>query len=141
MAVYLRRGQYQFSCSLLNLAPDAATHKIYQLQQLTAFSAFLCVIIIFLCPETYPPILIKRLAISLRASTGDHRIISRLEVEEQAVALAGVPRMTRWKRESIRVLGTPFIMLATEPIVGLLSLFMALTYGLGKRLFLLDICM
>ncbi|KAK4703624.1 hypothetical protein P7C70_g2592, partial [Phenoliferia sp. Uapishka_3] len=67
---------------------------------LTAFSALLFVFVIFACPETYPPIIVKKIARELRESTKDDRIISRLEWEEMATR--GIPKKERFKAEANR---------------------------------------
>lgn len=67
---------------------------------LTAFSAVLCVLVIFACPETYPPLLVTHLAKELRKTTGDERIVSRLEYAE--IVSRGTPPWTRFKSEATR---------------------------------------
>lgn len=100
---------------------------------LTAFSIILLLLVIFFCPETYSPLIISRLAIQLRSDMSDDRITSRLEMEEEATR--GIKISSRIKKETIRVLGTPFIMLVSEPIVGLLTAYMSIAYGLIYILF------
>lgn len=45
-------------------------------------------------------------------------------MEEEAAK--NVPAVERFKKEAIRIFATPFIMLFTESIVGLLTLYMAI---------------
>ncbi|KAI0682794.1 MFS general substrate transporter [Cytidiella melzeri] len=70
-------------------------------------------------PETYPPVILKRRAVRLRKETGDENI--RTEQE-----LFKVPFAQMMQDTLIR----PFQMLLTEPILLLLSLYIALIYGL-----------
>ncbi|PSR77626.1 hypothetical protein PHLCEN_2v7816 [Hermanssonia centrifuga] len=70
-------------------------------------------------PETYAPVLLKKRAARLRKETGDKTIMTQQE-------LFKVPFSQMLKDTLIR----PFVMLFTEPILLLLSLYVALIYGL-----------
>ncbi|KAM0754769.1 MFS general substrate transporter [Meredithblackwellia eburnea MCA 4105] len=105
----------------------------YTFVVLTAYSAFLCILTIFACPETYPPIIVTKLARKLRKETGDERIVSRIEFEERASR--GTPKLERFKAETKRIVGTPLIMITSEPIVIFITAFMSFVYGLIYLLF------
>lgn len=81
---------------------------------LTVISAVIWVFTVCACPETYAPVILSRLAATLRVETGDDRIVSRLEFEE--MASRGTPALKRFKAEASRVLKTPFVMLFSESI-------------------------
>ncbi|KAI0761141.1 MFS general substrate transporter [Irpex lacteus] len=70
-------------------------------------------------PETYAPIILKRRAVALRKETGDKNICTEQE-------LFKVPFSQMMQDTLIR----PFEMLVTEPILLLLSMYIALIYGL-----------
>ncbi|GAA6002243.1 hypothetical protein JCM10207_003143 [Rhodosporidiobolus poonsookiae] len=84
-------------------------------------------------PETYSPVILSRVAKRLRTQTGDERFRSGLELAE--MESRSKPRAERIKAEAWRLLGTPLIMIAAEPIVTLTALFMACVYGLIYLLF------
>ena len=75
-------------------------------------------------PETYAPVILKRRAKKLRKETGDPNIMTEQEMFK-------VPFSEMMKDTLIR----PFEMLATEPILLLLSMYIALIYGLLVSLF------
>ncbi len=87
---------------------------------------FAGVMAIFKCtiPETYSPVILKRRAQRLRKETGDLNIATEQE-------LFKVP----FSQLIVETLIRPFQMLATEPILLLLSLYIALIYGLLVSLF------
>lgn len=64
----------------------------------------------------------------MREERRDERIVSRLQYEE--MLSRGTPPAQRFRAEVSRLFGTPLIMLATEPIVGLTTIYMAAAYGL-----------
>ncbi|GAA5824765.1 hypothetical protein JCM3770_007148 [Rhodotorula araucariae] len=99
----------------------------------TCFSAVLCCAVVFTLPETYPPVLVTRVARRLRQETGDTRIRSALELAE--MESRGLPRWTRVRREAWRLLGTPLIMITTEPIVAAVAAFASCCYALIYLLF------
>ncbi|EKM53821.1 uncharacterized protein PHACADRAFT_211461 [Phanerochaete carnosa HHB-10118-sp] len=70
-------------------------------------------------PETYAPVILKRRAARLRKETGDGNFAT-----EQELFMVPLSRML------VDTLVRPFVMLATEPILLLLSLYIALIYGL-----------
>ena len=70
-------------------------------------------------PETYAPVILKRRARKLRKETGDPNIATEQE-------LFKVP----FSQLLVETLIRPFQMLLTEPILLLLSLYIALIYGL-----------
>ncbi|KAF7799594.1 hypothetical protein EIP86_010832 [Pleurotus ostreatoroseus] len=76
-------------------------------------------LLMFTLPETFAPVILKRRAKKLRKETGDDKICTEQE-------LFKVPFSEMMKDTLIR----PFAMLATEPILLLLSLYIALIYGL-----------
>lgn len=88
--------------------------------------------LMFVCkatiPETFAPVLLKARAKKLRKETGDKNICTEQE-------LFKVPFSQMMADTLIR----PFQMLLTEPILLLLSLYIALIYGLlVSCLFILD---
>ncbi|GAA6050966.1 hypothetical protein NBRC10513_000880 [Rhodotorula toruloides] len=97
------------------------------------FSAALCIAVLFFLPETYPPVLISRLACQLRKETGDERIRSALELAE--MKSRGTPRVQRFRAEAWRLLGTPIVMISTEPIVAAVAAFASCCYALIYLLF------
>ncbi|BGP23471.1 hypothetical protein JCM10295v2_002367 [Rhodotorula toruloides] len=97
------------------------------------FSAILCVAVVFFLPETYPPVLVSRLARQLRKETGDDRIRSALELAE--MKSRGTPRVQRFRAEAWRLLGTPIVMISTEPIVAAVAAFASCCYALIYLLF------
>lgn len=70
-------------------------------------------------PETYAPVILKRRAQKLRRETGDENMVTEQE-------LFKVP----FSELLIDTLVRPFVMIVTEPILLLLSLYIALIYGL-----------
>ncbi|GAA6050969.1 hypothetical protein NBRC10513_000882 [Rhodotorula toruloides] len=97
------------------------------------FSAVLCIAVLFFLPEIYPPVLISRLARQLRKETGDERIRSALELAE--MKSRGTPRVQRFRAEAWRLLGTPIVMISTEPIVAAVAAFASCCYALIYLLF------
>ncbi|KAJ5551655.1 hypothetical protein N7461_006353 [Penicillium sp. DV-2018c] len=86
---------------------------------LAAFSGTVWIFGSLLIPETYAPVLLRRRAARLSKLTGKvYR--SKIEIEQGKVSL----------KESFKVsLSRPWILLFREPIVFLLSLYMAIIYG------------
>jgi hypothetical protein len=83
------------------------------------------VIGVSLVPETYPPAILRARAQKLSSLTG-HIYRSRGDIEQGKVPLAKVYSLT---------LSRPWIFLLREPIVLLLSLYMAIIYGTLYMLF------
>ena len=79
-----------------------------------AMFAFKCTL-----PETYAPVILKARAKRLRKETGDENILTEQELFKVPLSELLVDTLVR-----------PFGMLATEPILLLLSLYIALIYGL-----------
>lgn len=86
---------------------------------LACFSGAVWIIGSLVLPETYAPVLLRRRAESLTKHTGKiYR--SKLEIDQGKISL----------KESFKVsLSRPWILLFREPIVFLLSLYMAIVYG------------
>lgn len=92
---------------------------------LAAFSGVLWLCIIFLLPETYAPVLLRRRAAKLSAITGEvYR--SKLDIERGPVPLGQTLKTA---------LSRPWILLFREPIVLLLSIYMSIIYGTLYMLF------
>ncbi|KAJ5151732.1 MFS general substrate transporter [Penicillium capsulatum] len=87
---------------------------------LAVFSGVVWLAVIFLLPETYPPLLMRKRAAKLEKITGKvYR--SSLETEQTSLPV---------HKTLIVALSRPWVMLFTEPIVLLLSLYMAIVYGI-----------
>lgn len=93
----------------------------------TILSGAIAVAVVFALPETYAPVILSGVARRLRQETGDERIRSALEIE--VLKSQAVPAKARLKREAKRLLGTPFIMMATEPIVAAVAAYMSCCYA------------
>ncbi|KAI1758592.1 MFS general substrate transporter [Hypoxylon sp. FL1150] len=92
---------------------------------LAAFSGTLWILGTLLVPETYAPVLLRRRATKLSQMTGKH-YISLIDRDHERISLG----------ESFKIaLSRPWILLFTEPIVLLLSLYMAIIYGTLYMLF------
>ncbi|PYI32567.1 bicyclomycin resistance protein [Aspergillus indologenus CBS 114.80] len=89
------------------------------------FSGALWILGMLFVPETYSPVLLQRRAALLSAQTQKvHR--SRLDADKPPLDLCGVLKVN---------LARPWVLLAREPIVSLLSLYMAIIYGILYMLF------
>ncbi|KAJ5925150.1 hypothetical protein N7454_007789 [Penicillium verhagenii] len=92
---------------------------------LAAFSGVLWLCIIFLLPETYAPVLLRRRAAKLSEMTGQvYR--SKLDIERGPAPLGKTLKTA---------LSRPWILLFREPIVLLCSIYMAIIYGTLYMLF------
>lgn len=92
---------------------------------LAAFSGALWLCIIFLLPETYAPVLLRRRAAKLTEMTGQvYR--SKLDIERGPVPMGKTLKTA---------LSRPWILLFREPIVLLFSIYMAIIYGTLYMLF------
>ncbi|KAH9832884.1 MFS general substrate transporter [Rhodofomes roseus] len=82
---------------------------------------FAGVIAIFCCtiPETFAPVLLKRRAARLRKETGNPNITTEQELFKRPLSDIVIETLIR-----------PFQMLVTEPILLLMSMYIALIYGL-----------
>ncbi|KUL88762.1 hypothetical protein ZTR_03564 [Talaromyces verruculosus] len=77
------------------------------------------VALVFLVPETYHPVLLKRKALRLRKETGDQRYIAPIEKMDKSVA-----------QTVIRSCYRPFQLLTLEPMVLCLCLYSAVLLGI-----------
>ncbi|KAJ6011928.1 hypothetical protein N7499_013101 [Penicillium canescens] len=92
---------------------------------LAAFSGLLWLCIIFLLPETYAPVLLRRRAEKLSALTGNvYR--SHLDITRGPVPMSKTLKTA---------LSRPWILLFREPIVLLFSIYMSIIYGTLYMLF------
>ncbi|OAQ58706.1 multidrug resistance protein [Pochonia chlamydosporia 170] len=92
---------------------------------LAAFSGAVWILGSLLVPETYAPVLLRQRAAKLSKMTGKH-YVSKLDHDRGKVTLA----------ESFKTaLSRPWILLFKEPIVLLLSVYMAIVYGTLYMLF------
>ncbi|TWU70638.1 hypothetical protein ED733_000411 [Metarhizium rileyi] len=92
---------------------------------LAAFSGFVWILGTALVPETYAPVLLRQRAARLSKMTGKH-YVSKLDHDRGKVTFA----------ESFKTaLSRPWILLFKEPIVLLLSIYMAIVYGTLYMLF------
>lgn len=82
------------------------------------FTGTLWILGILFIPETYPPVLLKKRASRLHAETGK---VYRSKFEEKE--LIALPKLFK------TALSRPWILLFREPIVLLLSIYMAIIYG------------
>ncbi|KAI5481696.1 carnitine O-acetyltransferase [Pseudohyphozyma bogoriensis] len=100
---------------------------------LTAISGVILLAVVFACPETYPLVILNKVARELRESTGDDRIVSRLELG--SILTRDLAKLPRMKSDAKRILATPFVMLVQEPTVIAITLYMLLAYGMIYLLF------
>ncbi|KAJ5172786.1 hypothetical protein N7492_005379 [Penicillium capsulatum] len=92
---------------------------------LAAFAGALWLCVIFLLPETYAPVLLRRRAAKLSAMTGKvYR--SKLDIARRPAPLGQTLKTA---------LSRPWILLFREPIVLLLSIYMSIIYGTLYMLF------
>ncbi|KZT67533.1 MFS general substrate transporter [Daedalea quercina L-15889] len=91
---------------------------------LTFFSGGCLTLVIFTLPETFLPIIIVRKAQRLRKETGDDRYWAPFERKTDTIG-----------RHLRRVLGRPFIVLAQEPMLIAITLYMSFVYGCIYLLF------
>ncbi|SPO24007.1 related to MFS multidrug transporter [Ustilago trichophora] len=80
---------------------------------LTAFIGF------FLLPETYAPEILKRKAKKLRKETGNHELHTVYEKQESSA----------WYVKLRHNLVRPFVLLTTQPIIQVFSIYLAIIYG------------
>ncbi|KAK1145084.1 hypothetical protein N8T08_004514 [Aspergillus melleus] len=94
---------------------------------LATFTGLIWIVTIFLVPETYAPVLLRKRADKLtQLSGGQHIYRSKLDLERGRVSVA-----TAFGSSLLR----PWILLFAEPIVLLLSIYMAIIYGTLYMLF------
>lgn len=92
---------------------------------LAIFSGALWILVTFTVPETYAPVLLRKRAEALSKKTGKV-YVSKLEAERGKVTLGQAFKTA---------LSRPWILLFKEPIVMLLSIYMAIIYGTLYLLF------
>lgn len=83
------------------------------------FTGIFWIIGTFVCPETYAPVLLRRRAEALSKQTGKV-YISKLDTGQPAKTLSGQLKIA---------LSRPWILLFTEPIVLVISVYTAIVYG------------
>ncbi|TYJ53522.1 hypothetical protein B9479_005853 [Cryptococcus floricola] len=89
-------------------------------------SAGICLaVIVFLVPETYAPSILVKKAQRLRKETGDNRYYAPLERAESVNV----------KTKVHNILFKPFIILALEPMLQAVTLYMSFVYGIVYLLF------
>lgn len=86
---------------------------------MAAFTGVVWIAVALYVPETYAPVLLRKRALALGKITG-HSYISKLEV--------GRPKKTTTQQFTIALV-RPWVLLFREPIVTLLSLYLAVIYG------------
>ncbi|TIA79135.1 hypothetical protein E3P98_03475 [Wallemia ichthyophaga] len=91
---------------------------------LFAFAGFCTLLLGLVLPETYAPALLARIAKQKRKETGDDRYKSPLDL-----------RKTDFKSTIHNTIFKPFILLAYEPMLSALTLFMSFVYGILYLLF------
>jgi MFS family permease len=91
---------------------------------LTIFAGVCLVVILFLIPETYAPKILQQKAIRLRKETGEQRWYAPLERQD-----------TSFRARLETILLKPFIMLALEPMLMAVTLYMSFVYGVVYLLF------
>lgn len=92
---------------------------------LAAFSGFFWIVGSFLVPETYAPVLLRRRAAKMSKDTGKV-YVSQIDNDRGKITLG----------QSLKTaLSRPWILLFKEPIVLLLSIYMAIIYGTLYMLF------
>ncbi|KAI0166609.1 major facilitator superfamily domain-containing protein [Xylariaceae sp. FL1272] len=83
------------------------------------FTGTLWIAVSLYVPETYAPVLLRKRAVALTKLTG-HTYMSKLDV--------GRPKKTKFEQFKI-ALSRPWILLFREPIVFLLTIYLAIIYG------------
>jgi hypothetical protein len=89
------------------------------------FTGVLCILGALVLPETYGPVLLRKRAAKLSKITGKV-YKSRIEIDAGSISA---------KAEFKKAMGRPWILLLREPIVLLLSIYMAIIYGTLYMLF------
>lgn len=84
---------------------------------LAIISGFITVVMLFVMKESYAPVLLNRKVERLRKETGNELLRSKLDI--------GLSPTDFFKRSAVR----PLKMFARSPIVGIMALYTALTYG------------
>ncbi|KDQ13828.1 hypothetical protein BOTBODRAFT_361706 [Botryobasidium botryosum FD-172 SS1] len=102
----------------------AGVHWRWLFWVLTMFAGVCLVFIYFTLPETYGPIILAKKAARKREQTGDVRYYAPIE-----------RLSTTWKSRINNVLGRPFKILFTEPMLIAITLYMSFLYGCIYLLF------
>ncbi|RPD64093.1 MFS general substrate transporter [Lentinus tigrinus ALCF2SS1-7] len=90
----------------------------------TIFAGVCLLFVIFTLPETYVPVLLVRRAEKLRKETGDNRFWAPLERNKKTFG-----------QHVKHVLARPFLILAREPMLIAITLYMSFIYGVMYLLF------
>ncbi|KAL1410858.1 hypothetical protein Q8F55_001801 [Vanrija albida] len=92
---------------------------------LTIFAGACLALIVFTLPETYPPVILARMAKQKRKETGEDRWYAPLERR---------PAQT-WGARVNEIILKPFVILALEPMLLAITLYMSFIYGIIYLLF------
>ncbi|WRT68612.1 uncharacterized protein IL334_005590 [Kwoniella shivajii] len=91
---------------------------------LTMFAGFCLAVIVIFVPETYAPKILAQKAKKLRKDTQEERWYAPLEKQDH-----------RWQSRLYDILAKPFIMLALEPMLLAVTMYMSFVYGIVYLLF------
>jgi hypothetical protein len=92
---------------------------------MTAFAGVCFLLIVFTLPETYAPVILLEKAKRLRKETGDQNYYALLEKEGSV----------SFSRRLSNVVGKPFVILAHEPMLIAITVYMSFVYGCIYLLF------
>ncbi|EST07941.1 Major facilitator superfamily [Kalmanozyma brasiliensis GHG001] len=90
----------------------------------TIFSGVCLILVVATLPETYAPIILLKKAKRIRKETGDDRYKAPIELVK-----------IEWKDRLNKTLLKPFIMLAQEPMLLVMTIWMSFVYGVVYLLF------
>lgn len=90
----------------------------------TIFSGVCLALVVFTLPETYAPIILKKKARRIRKETNDERYKAPIELVK-----------IEWKDRLNKTLLKPFIMLAQEPMLLVMTIYLSFVYGVVYLLF------
>lgn len=88
------------------------------------FAGVCLILVVFTMPETYAPVILKKKAQRLRKETGDDRWYAPIERHK-----------TTWRQRINDIILKPFIMLALEPMLLAITIYMSFVYGVLYLLF------
>lgn len=88
---------------------------------LACFAGGCLVIVVLFVPETYAPILLVKKAKRMRKETGEQRWYAPLERTDH-----------HWKARLYDITCKPFVVLAHEPMLQAVTLYMSFVYGVGQ---------
>ncbi|KAK4686440.1 hypothetical protein P7C73_g3691, partial [Tremellales sp. Uapishka_1] len=91
---------------------------------LTMFAGVCLIVVVLVLPETYAPIILVKKAKRLRKKTGEERWYAPLEKTDHS-----------FKARAKHVLVTPFVMLALEPMLMAVTVYISFVYGVIYLLF------